>query len=217
MPIIDSGVYAYDLDKAKDYMAKSAFPDGFSFDMPSIPVYQSRLGREMRETGYDLSLSDKRTYTRYKMFRGHFDFATSNVRAAPFDLYIAGGRIEGNYPLGPLTGTAFNLTMMSYRGMLNMGVHIDLGAVDDPALLRTCLEEAFAELWSELLGVEKVGIRDNFFELGGHSLLATRLMAATRDALGVDLSLRDLFDGPTIEQMLALIFSRVEEDVVDPA
>ena len=82
---------------------------------------------------------------------------------------------------------------------------------------RTPIETAFAELWSELLGVEKVGIRDNFFELGGHSLLATRLMAATRDALGVDLSLRDLFDGPTIEQMLALIFSRVDEGVADPA
>jgi peptide/nickel transport system substrate-binding protein len=37
------GVYAYDLAKAKDYMAKSGYPDGFSFDMPSIPIYQSRL------------------------------------------------------------------------------------------------------------------------------------------------------------------------------
>ena len=37
------GVYAYDVDKAKEYMAKSAFPDGFTFDMPSIPIYQSRL------------------------------------------------------------------------------------------------------------------------------------------------------------------------------
>jgi len=82
---------------------------------------------------------------------------------------------------------------------------------------RTPIETAFAQLWSELLDVEKVGIRDNFFELGGHSLLATRLMAATQDALGVDLSLRDLFDAPTIEQMLALIFARAEEDVVDPA
>jgi amino acid adenylation domain-containing protein len=82
---------------------------------------------------------------------------------------------------------------------------------------RTPIEVVFAQLWSELLGVEKVGVRDNFFELGGHSLLATRLMAATYDALGVDLSLRDLFDGPTIEQMLALIFSRVEGEVVDLA
>lgn len=37
------GVYAYDVDKAREYMAKSKFPDGFSFDMPSIPLYQSRL------------------------------------------------------------------------------------------------------------------------------------------------------------------------------
>lgn len=37
------GVYDYDLDKARDLMAQSKFPDGFSFDMPSIPVYQSRL------------------------------------------------------------------------------------------------------------------------------------------------------------------------------
>ncbi|MEX0957017.1 MAG: ABC transporter substrate-binding protein [Rhizobiaceae bacterium] len=37
------GVYAYDVEKAKEYMAKSNFPDGFTFDMPSIPIYQSRL------------------------------------------------------------------------------------------------------------------------------------------------------------------------------
>ncbi|RST84651.1 hypothetical protein EJC49_19915 [Aquibium carbonis] len=37
------GVYEYDLDKAREYMAKSTFPEGFSFDMPSIPIYQSRL------------------------------------------------------------------------------------------------------------------------------------------------------------------------------
>jgi diacylglycerol O-acyltransferase len=74
------------------------------------------------------------------------DFTTSNVRAAPFDLYISGGRVEGNYPLGPLAGTAFNLTMMSYRGQLNMGLHVDRGAIEDPDLLRACLVDAFDEL-----------------------------------------------------------------------
>jgi WS/DGAT/MGAT family acyltransferase len=74
------------------------------------------------------------------------DFTTSNVRAAPFDLYIAGGLITGNYPLGPLGGTAFNLTMMSYRGALNMGLHVDRGAIDDPALLRELLVESFDAL-----------------------------------------------------------------------
>lgn len=44
----------------------------------NYPVFKGRLDTEMRDTGYELSLSDKRTYTRYKMFRGHFDFATSS-------------------------------------------------------------------------------------------------------------------------------------------
>lgn len=74
------------------------------------------------------------------------DFATSNLRAAPFDLFIAGARIEGTYPIGPLAGSAFNLTLMSYRGVLNMGLHVDTGMVSDPLILRTCLDEAFAEV-----------------------------------------------------------------------
>jgi endonuclease/exonuclease/phosphatase family metal-dependent hydrolase len=43
----------------------------------NYPLFQGRLNKTMQESGYDLSLSDRRTYTRYKMFRGHFDFATS--------------------------------------------------------------------------------------------------------------------------------------------
>ncbi|MCU1415064.1 MAG: endonuclease/exonuclease/phosphatase family protein [Microbacteriaceae bacterium] len=53
-------------------------------DLPTLmvgdynyPLFQGRLNKTMQESGYDLSLSDRRTYTRYKMFRGHFDFATS--------------------------------------------------------------------------------------------------------------------------------------------
>jgi hypothetical protein len=74
------------------------------------------------------------------------DFTTSNVRAAPFDLFVAGARIEATYPLGPLGSTAFNLTMMSYRGALNMGLHMDTGAIEAPDLLRECLETSFAAL-----------------------------------------------------------------------
>ena len=64
------------------------------------------------------------------------DFATSNVRGAPFPLYIAGARILANYPVGPTGGTAWNLTLMSYDGMLDMGLNADTGAVDDPTRLR---------------------------------------------------------------------------------
>lgn len=43
----------------------------------NYPLFQNRLGRTVQKSGYELSLSDRRTYTRYKFFRGHFDFATS--------------------------------------------------------------------------------------------------------------------------------------------
>jgi WS/DGAT/MGAT family acyltransferase len=76
------------------------------------------------------------------------DFTTSNVRGAPFDLFVAGARVEANYPIGPLTGTAFNLTTLSYAGSLDMGLHVDRAAVQDPTLLRECIAEAFAELVS---------------------------------------------------------------------
>lgn len=74
------------------------------------------------------------------------DFTTSNVRAAPFELYIAGAKIEANYPMGPLAGTAFNLTLLSYAGSLDMGLFVDSGAVDDPPLLRDLIEGAYGDL-----------------------------------------------------------------------
>src|SRR5437588_5760688 len=74
------------------------------------------------------------------------DFAASNVRAADFDLYVAGALIEGNHPMGPTAGTAFNATATSYKNRFDVGLNIDTAAVDDPELLRTCIEESFAEL-----------------------------------------------------------------------
>ena len=74
------------------------------------------------------------------------DFTTSNVRGAPFPLYIAGARMEGNFPIGPLGGTAWNLTLMTYDGNLDMGLNVDAGAVEDPEALRDLIEAEFAAL-----------------------------------------------------------------------
>jgi acyl carrier protein len=63
---------------------------------------------------------------------------------------------------------------------------------------RTPVEELLAQIWSQVLRVERVGIHDDFFELGGHSLLATRVIAQIREVLQVELPLRALFDEPTI-------------------
>jgi WS/DGAT/MGAT family acyltransferase len=78
---------------------------------------------------------------------GTVDFACSNVRGAPFDLWIAGARVVANYPMGPTAGTAFNATVLSYRDQLDMGVNTDSGAVDDPAQLASGISEAFTELF----------------------------------------------------------------------
>jgi WS/DGAT/MGAT family acyltransferase len=74
------------------------------------------------------------------------DFATSNVRAAPFAIYIGGAKVLENYPIGPLGGVAFNLTLMSYDGSLDIGLHVDAAAVTEPDLLRSLMEGAFDEL-----------------------------------------------------------------------
>ncbi len=74
------------------------------------------------------------------------DLATSNVRGAPVPLYLAGARVDANYPIGPTGGTAFNLTLLSYAGSLDMGLNVDTAAVQDPELLRNLMQESFEEL-----------------------------------------------------------------------
>jgi diacylglycerol O-acyltransferase / wax synthase len=77
---------------------------------------------------------------------GTVDFACSNVRGAPFDLWIAGARVLANHPMGPTAGTAFNATVLSYKDRFDVGLNMDAGAIDDPAELRTRIEESFNEL-----------------------------------------------------------------------
>lgn len=74
------------------------------------------------------------------------DFATSNVRGAPMPMYVAGAQLLENYPVGPLGGVAFNLTLLSYNHSLDMGINLDRAAVTEPDLLRRCMERAFGDL-----------------------------------------------------------------------
>ncbi|HEX7446278.1 MAG TPA: non-ribosomal peptide synthase/polyketide synthase [Pirellulales bacterium] len=72
---------------------------------------------------------------------------------------------------------------------------------------RSSTEAALADLWAELLGVERVGIDDNFFDLGGHSLLAMQLMTRLRERFRAEIPLRRLFEEPTIARLARAIDS----------
>ncbi|HEX8151320.1 MAG TPA: amino acid adenylation domain-containing protein, partial [Pyrinomonadaceae bacterium] len=91
---------------------------------------------------------------------------------------------------------------------------IDRRALPDPeptrsqssgtfAAPRTPVEELLAQVWSETLGLDGVGRDDNFFELGGHSLLATQAVSRVREALGVELPLRTIFEAQTPGELAA--------------
>ena len=63
---------------------------------------------------------------------------------------------------------------------------------------RHSTEQQIADVWAQVLNLERVGIHDNFFELGGHSLLATQIIARLRKVFTVELTLRTFFEAPTI-------------------
>jgi amino acid adenylation domain-containing protein len=70
---------------------------------------------------------------------------------------------------------------------------------------RSPIEEELARIFGEVLGVERVGIHDNFFDLGGHSLLVTQVVSRINRAFQIEISLRDLFDAPTVSGISTVI------------
>jgi amino acid adenylation domain-containing protein len=85
---------------------------------------------------------------------------------------------------------------------------------------RTPLEKALVSIWEQVMEIEHVGIHDNFFELGGHSLLAVWLTSRIREMLKVELSLRTLFEKPTVAGLAESIgtvlwLARNQEDVAN--
>ncbi|HEX2206979.1 MAG TPA: beta-ketoacyl synthase N-terminal-like domain-containing protein [Longimicrobium sp.] len=78
----------------------------------------------------------------------------------------------------------------------------------------TELEEAVADVWREMLGLERVGAEDDFFELGGHSLLGTRVISRLRAQFGVEIRVDAIFRAPTVRTLAreieAAVFATVE-------
>jgi hypothetical protein len=78
---------------------------------------------------------------------------------------------------------------------------------------RTELERTLADIWTQVLRVDQVGVQDNFFEFGGHSLLASSVMAHISHVLDVDLSLRVMFEKPTIKELSNFILQEIAAEL----
>jgi len=76
----------------------------------------------------------------------HVDMATSNLPGYLGETYVAGAKTLYSYPLGPVAGTACNITLYTVAGSINVGMHIDPAAIEDPGLFRICSEAAFDDL-----------------------------------------------------------------------
>ncbi|GHJ15492.1 non-ribosomal peptide synthetase [Micromonospora sp. AKA38] len=81
---------------------------------------------------------------------------------------------------------------------------------------RNALEATLCAVWSDILGAERVGVHDNFFALGGHSLLATRLTALILQDTGCVVSVRDLFERPTVAGLADRMGHAAPADVAEP-
>ncbi len=88
---------------------------------------------------------------------------------------------------------------------------------DDFVAPRNQSEQQIADIWCQVLKLDKVGVKSDFFSIGGHSLLATQVVSRIRQQFGVELSVRALFEGPTIEQLLQKIGRASDAGLVDEA
>ena len=70
---------------------------------------------------------------------------------------------------------------------------------------RTAVGELLAQIWSKVPGIDQVGIYDDFFELGGYSLGAAKILPRISDRFDLELSIRSLFDAPTVADMAKVI------------
>ena len=79
---------------------------------------------------------------------------------------------------------------------------------------RTPIEAKLAEIWSECLQIDQVGVADEFFDLGGHSLLANQMMSRVQQEFNVEIPLRGLFEAPTVAE-LALVVVEAQAGQLD--
>ncbi|MEU4445610.1 amino acid adenylation domain-containing protein [Actinosynnema sp. NPDC050801] len=185
-------------------------------------------GRQWRLTGLEASSYGSRTpTTRFDLecdlierdggltggitfSRDLFDQDRVDAWAREYERFLAAVAVDPDRPLSDLVAVA------GARGIAARAEPIPpAGPVRfvEPA---TAAQRVLAEVWREVLGVEKIGVHDNFFDVGGRSLLAIKMVTRVRQRLGVEIPLEVFFDRPTIAELAAEVTDREPRDgVVD--
>jgi acyl carrier protein len=137
---------------------------------------------------------------------------TSQLIVSTSDILTRLRRAEAYlHPERPLTSHSGGQAQGSVPTTLHQRPHLQTAYVAP----QNETQQQIADLWQKFLGIEKIGIHDNFIDLGGNSLLATQLITRLRDTFQVDLTLRTLFEEPTIARLTMLLFQKKAELIDD--
>ncbi|WP_406148843.1 amino acid adenylation domain-containing protein [Streptomyces sp. NBC_01012] len=185
--------------------------------------YLGRLDHQVKVRGYRIELGEiENTLTRGPGVQGCV--VTVDEDSAGEPRLVAYWVPEGAEPTDSATKLREHLsrTLPAYmvpnvfvaldRLPLTLNGKVDRRALPAPDAVRpdlgggfeaagTPVEKALAEIWAEVLSVDRVGLDDDFFELGGHSMLATQAVARSKEQLGVPVTLRLFFDLPTVREL----------------
>ena len=141
-------------------------------------------------------------------------YVVQDETLATVDLYAALKQKLPHYMI-PATFVQLPALPLTLNGKVNRNALPEPGYASSEAgyvAPRTPIEKAMADVWTALLNLPRVGIDDNFFDLGGHSLLAVQLLSRINGQLDVDLTLRQLFETPTVS---GLAYAALEQLLSD--
>jgi len=108
----------------------------------------------------------------------------------------------------PVYMLAIDYFPLNDNGKIDLkGLPIPVEVLDNKAYIapRTDFEHAVADIWKEVLQIERVGVKDHFFELGGHSLIATQVTSRLHNQFQINIPLKVLFELPILEQLTAYV------------
>jgi amino acid adenylation domain-containing protein len=166
-------------------------------------IDETRVKQIMAEIGYDASANDETVINRL----GAWYVSDAPISTAELRAHLAKQLPDYMLPTYFVRVDRLPLTSNGKidRKALPAVTYEDVQPAQNLVEPRTDTEKAVAAIWTQLLNVHAIGINDDFFEHGAQSLVAIRAVSRIRDVFGVDLSLRNLFERPTVAGLAEVI------------